>query len=210
MSSQSQGLWFGCTRSVKSWKSSWAPTRQTCHSISSASWMTSMSLEKWTGKTTHPFLVTINSHFSRYKSNRFYICGIRGQFEDMCADLLARVEPPLQSLLENTSKCTSGFSLSWVAYHLGSKQFLCSIRTEKRRHICSGDSGWCFQNPCCQRENWQILWEGVEHHTECWWSCGPWMRSAGISQVLKTSSQRAVGSVRFKMFIILIFKNFWT
>uniref|UniRef100_H3CU62 Heat shock protein 4b n=1 Tax=Tetraodon nigroviridis TaxID=99883 RepID=H3CU62_TETNG len=26
----------------------------------------------------------------------------RGQFEDMCADLLARVEPPLQSLLENT------------------------------------------------------------------------------------------------------------
>ncbi|CAF99070.1 unnamed protein product [Tetraodon nigroviridis] len=32
----------------------------------------------------------------------FTFFGIRGQFEDMCADLLARVEPPLQSLLENT------------------------------------------------------------------------------------------------------------
>lgn len=109
--------------------------------------------------------------------------GIRGQFEDMCADLLARVEPPLQSLLENTSKWHSGLSFC-LAYKTGYKLILCSIRTEKGRHICSGDSGWCFQDPSCQRENQQILWEGAEHHTECWWSCSPWMRSAGTSQVV--------------------------
>lgn len=27
----------------------------------------------------------------------------RGQFEEMCADLLAKVEPPLHALLENAS-----------------------------------------------------------------------------------------------------------
>lgn len=47
--------------------------------------------------------------------NYLKFSAIRGQFEDMCADLLPRVEPPLQSLLENTSKCTSGFSLLWGA-----------------------------------------------------------------------------------------------
>lgn len=29
----------------------------------------------------------------------------RGQFEEMCADILARVEAPLQSLLEHASEC---------------------------------------------------------------------------------------------------------
>lgn len=28
----------------------------------------------------------------------------RGQFEEMCVDILARVEPPLQSLLEQASE----------------------------------------------------------------------------------------------------------
>lgn len=33
----------------------------------------------------------------------FYSCG-RAQFEEMCADILARVEPPLRSLLEQARK----------------------------------------------------------------------------------------------------------
>lgn len=117
----------------------------------------------------------------------------------MCADLLARVEPPLQSLLENTSKCTSGLSLFCLAYKLAYKLVLWSIRTEKGRHICSGDSRWCFQDSSCQRENQQILWEGVEHHAECWWSCGPRMRSAGTPQVLKASFQREIGKSSFEI-----------
>lgn len=37
--------------------------------------------------------------------NHIYLLSyIRGLFEEMCADILARVEPPLQSLLENTSE----------------------------------------------------------------------------------------------------------
>lgn len=33
----------------------------------------------------------------------FYSCD-RAQFEEMCADILARVEPPLRSLLEQARK----------------------------------------------------------------------------------------------------------
>lgn len=46
-----------------------------------------------------------------------FFSSARGQFEEMCGDILARVEPPLQSLLENTSQyyfalLYSGFSKS--------------------------------------------------------------------------------------------------
>ena len=40
---------FVCIRSVKNWKSWWALTAQTYHWTSSASWMTKMFLERWTG-----------------------------------------------------------------------------------------------------------------------------------------------------------------
>lgn len=45
--------------------------------------------------------------------------------------------------------------------------FSFSNRAEKGRRVCSRNGGWCFQDPSCQRENQQILWEGVKHHTEC-------------------------------------------
>lgn len=61
------------------------------------------------------------------------------------------------------------------------KTFFCSVRTEEGRHLCSRDSGGCFQDPSCQRENQQILREGAEHHTECWRSCGQRMCPAGLS-----------------------------
>lgn len=32
------------------------------------------------------------------------LCFDRGQFEDMCADILSRVEAPLRSILEQASK----------------------------------------------------------------------------------------------------------
>lgn len=53
------------------------------------------------------------------------------------------------------------------------------IRAEKGRHLCSRDSWWSFQNPSCQRKDQQILWEGVEHYAECWWSSGQRMCPAG-------------------------------
>lgn len=79
----------------------------------------------------------------------------------------------LSSIESNICKFT--FSLC------DNKTFFCSIRTEKGRHLCSRDSGGCFQDPSCQRENQQILREGIEHHTECWRSCGQRMCPAGLS-----------------------------
>lgn len=57
MSSQSPGLWSDSTRSVKNWKKWWAPTPPTCRSTLSASWMTSMCPENWTGRPTRSHLL---------------------------------------------------------------------------------------------------------------------------------------------------------
>ena len=61
------------------------------------------------------------------------------------------------------------------------KLSFCSIRTEKGRHLCSRDSGWSLQDPGRQRENQQILREGIEHHAECWRGSGQRMCFAGMS-----------------------------
>lgn len=52
MSSLSPGLWSGSTKSVKNWKNWWVPIPQTCLWTLSASWMTLMSLQNWTGQPT--------------------------------------------------------------------------------------------------------------------------------------------------------------
>lgn len=61
MSRQSPGLWSGSTRSVKNWKKWWVPTPLTCHLTLSASWMTLMSLENWTGRPTGKHLLIVVS-----------------------------------------------------------------------------------------------------------------------------------------------------
>ena len=48
----SPGLWSGSTRSVRNWRGWWVPTRPICRWTLSVSWMTSMSLERWTGGPT--------------------------------------------------------------------------------------------------------------------------------------------------------------
>lgn len=57
MSKQSPGLWSGSTRSVKNWKGWWVPTPLTYHSTLSVSWMTLMSVQKWTGMPKNHFLI---------------------------------------------------------------------------------------------------------------------------------------------------------
>lgn len=47
----------------------------------------------------------------------------------MCADLLARVEPPLQSLLENTSKCAPQLSALLIAWLIN--RFSASLELKK-------------------------------------------------------------------------------
>lgn len=59
-----------------------------------------------------------------------------------------------------------------------------SNRAEKGRHTCSRDIGRCFQDPGRQRENQQILREGVEYHAKCWRGCGQRMCPAGSSHFL--------------------------
>lgn len=51
MSCPSPELWSGSTRSARNWRNLWAQTPPTCRSTSSASWMTLMSLENWTGRS---------------------------------------------------------------------------------------------------------------------------------------------------------------
>lgn len=47
-------------------------------------------------------MVLIVQKFTAYTMSLLF-CP-RGHFEEMCADILARVEPPLQSLLEQASE----------------------------------------------------------------------------------------------------------
>lgn len=70
MPSPSREPWFASTRSVKSWKSWWVPTLQTCRSTSSASWMTLTSLGNWTGlnETWEGFFLTL------FNVSDFFLC----------------------------------------------------------------------------------------------------------------------------------------
>lgn len=96
----SPGLWSDSTRSAKNWRNWWAPTPLTCRWTSSASWTTSMSLERWTGTQN----VSLAFLLSPKMGKNPHLFSFRGQFEEMCADILTRVEPPLQSLLEQASE----------------------------------------------------------------------------------------------------------
>lgn len=109
MSRQSPGPWSGSTKSVRNWRNWWAPTPLTCRLTLSASWMTLMSLEKWTGRLKNGLLL-LGIHgsyllcpFEVLNYAHLFSC-TRAKFEEMSADILTRIEAPLQSLLEQSSK----------------------------------------------------------------------------------------------------------
>lgn len=76
MSSPSREPWFASTRSVKSWKSWWVPTLQTCRSTSSASWMTLTSLGSWTGPNKAKI-----SFLSLFNVSEFFVMSLQLYFE---------------------------------------------------------------------------------------------------------------------------------
>ena len=74
----SPGLWSGSTRSVRNWRGWWALTPPICRWTSSVSWMTSMSLERWTGGPTVYIQPNVFLSFKTFVDSSIWNCHSNG------------------------------------------------------------------------------------------------------------------------------------